>query len=70
MTDMDVRISLVEQNYQNLEKRLDKVETKLDGIKEQMASSQTSLTKVIIGATSSILVALISTIGIMLTQMP
>jgi len=70
MTDMDVRISLVEQNYQNLEKRLDKVENKLDGIKEQMASSQTSLTKVIIGATSSILVALISTIGIMLTQMP
>ena len=67
---MDVRISLVEQNYQNLEKRLDKVENKLDGIKEQMASSQTSLTKVIIGATSSILVALISTIGIMLTQMP
>jgi len=70
MTDMDVRISLVEQNYQNLEKRLEKVENKLDGIKEQMASSQTSLTKVIIGATSSILVALISTIGIMLTQMP
>ncbi len=70
MSDIDVRISLVEQNYQNLEKRIDKVEDKLDGIKEQMISSQGSITKVIIGATSSILVALISTIGIILTQMP
>jgi tetrahydromethanopterin S-methyltransferase subunit G len=70
MTDIDVRISLVEQNYQNLEKRIDKVEDKLDGIKEQMITSQGALIKVIVGTTGTILVALISTIGIILTQMP
>jgi tetrahydromethanopterin S-methyltransferase subunit G len=68
MSDMDVRISLVEQNYQNLEKRLDKVESKLDDIRLQMNNSQGALIKVIIGTTGTILVALISTIGIILTQ--
>lgn len=68
MTDMDVRISLVEQNYQNLEKRLDKVEGKLDDIRLQMNNSQGALIKVIIGTTGTILVALISTIGIILAQ--
>ena len=68
MSDMDVRISLVEQNYQNPEKRLDKVETKLDEIRVQMNTGQGALIKVIIGTTGTILVALISTIGIILTQ--
>jgi tetrahydromethanopterin S-methyltransferase subunit G len=68
MSDIDVRISLVEQNYQNLEKRLDKVESKLDDIRLQMNNSQGALIKVIIGTTGTILVALISTIGIILTQ--
>lgn len=69
MSDIDVRISLVEQNYQNLEKRLEKVEGKLDDISQQMNHSQGALIKVIIGTTGTILVALISTIGIILTQM-
>ena len=66
--DMETRMALVEQNYQNLEKRIDKVEEKLDGIKQQMNHSQGALIKVIIGTTGTILVALISTIGIILTQ--
>ena len=38
MSDTETRIALVEQNYQNLEKRLEKVENKLDSISEQMAA--------------------------------
>jgi prefoldin subunit 5 len=68
MSDMDVRISLVEQNYQNLEKRLEKVENKLDGISEQMAAGQNSLTKVIVGATGTIVASLLSIIVVMLMQ--
>jgi len=68
MSDMDVRMSLVEQNYQNLEKRLEKVEGKLDEISQQMNNSQGALIKVIVGTTGTILVALISTIGIILAQ--
>lgn len=66
--DMDTRMALIEQSYANLEKRIDKVEEKLDGIKEQMNTGQGALIKVIVGTTGTILVALISTIGIILTQ--
>jgi len=68
--DMETRVALVEQNYQNLERRLEKVEGKLDDISQQMNNSQGALIKVIIGTTGTILVALISTIGIILAQMP
>lgn len=68
MTDMDVRISLVEQSYENLEKRLDKVETKLDGISAQMAAGQNSLVKVIIGATGTIAASCLSIVVVMLMQ--
>ena len=66
MTDMDVRISLVEQNYQNLEKRLEKVENKLDSISEQMSAGQNSLVKVIIGATGTIAASCLSIVIVMM----
>lgn len=65
---METRMALIEQSYVNLEKRIDKVEEKLDDISAQMNHSQGALIKVIIGTTGTILVALISTIGIILTQ--
>ena len=61
-------MALIEQSYANLERRIDKVEEKLDDISQQMNHSQGALIKVIIGTTGTILVALISTIGIILTQ--
>lgn len=66
MNDMEVRLSLVEQSYQNLEKRIDKVEQKLDSLKEQVALGQNSLTKVIIGAAGTIVTGLLSLIVVML----
>jgi tetrahydromethanopterin S-methyltransferase subunit G len=66
--DMETRMALIEQSYANLEKRIDKVEEKIDDIKEQMTSSQGALIKVIVGTTGTILVALISIIGVILTQ--
>jgi hypothetical protein len=66
--DMETRMALIEQSYENLERRIDKVETKLDSISQQMTNGQGALIKVIVGTTGTILVALISTIGIILTQ--
>lgn len=69
MTDTEVRLSLVEQNYQQLEKRMEKVENKLDEIRDDMKVGQGALVKVIIGTTGTILVALISTVGVILSNM-
>ena len=66
MSDTDVRLSLVEQNYQNLDRRLEKVEGKIDCIHTEMLKGQASLTKVIVGATSTIVASLLSIIVVML----
>jgi hypothetical protein len=69
MSEIEVRISLVEQNYQQLERRLEKVEGKLDDIRDEMKSGQTALIKVIIGTTGTVLVGLLSTIAVIITNL-
>jgi len=54
--------------YEALDGRLTNVEKKLDGIAEQMAAGQNSLSKVIIGATGTIVAGLLSTIVVVLLQ--
>ena len=68
MDDTAVRLSLVEQNYQNLDRRLEKVENKIDVIHTEILSGQASLVKVIVGATSTIVASLLSIIVVMLMQ--
>jgi hypothetical protein len=66
MSDIEVRISLVEQNYVNLEKRMEKVEEKLDQLSETMRSNQHSLVKVIVGSAGTIVTGLLSLIVVIL----
>ncbi len=68
MSDIDTRISLVEQNYQHLERRLEKVETKLDQLNDLMKHSQNQLIKVIVGTTGTIIVGFMSTIAVILSN--
>lgn len=69
MVDIDTRMALVEQKYEQLDNRLEKVENKLDDISKEMKHGQNALIKVIIGTTGTILVAMITTIGVIVTQM-
>lgn len=66
MTDIDVRISLVEQSYQNLEKRLDKVEAKIDDISLDIKNSHSSLLKVIVGTGGTLIASILSVVVVML----
>jgi hypothetical protein len=66
MSDIEVRVSLVEQNYVNLEKRMEKVEEKLDQLSETMRSNQHSLVKVIVGSAGTIVTGLLSLIVVIL----
>lgn len=69
MSDLEVRVSLVEQNYQYLERRMEKVENKLDDIHCQMKSGQTAMIKVIIGTTGTVIVGLLSTMAVIISNM-
>jgi|TARA_B110000858_G_scaffold181631_1_gene220260 hypothetical protein len=66
---LEAHVDLCAVRYEQLDNRLTKVEVKLDGIAEQMAAGQNSLTKVIIGATGTIVAGLLSTIVVILFQL-
>lgn len=69
MTDLEIRMSLVEQNYEHLNRRMNSVENKLDQLKDELGTGNQQLIKVIIGTTGTIIVGLMSTIAIILTNM-
>lgn len=66
MTDVEVRISLVEQNYQQLDKRMEKVEQKMDELHTDLLNANHSLVKVIVGAAGTIFAGLVSLIVVIL----
>lgn len=66
MTDLETRVSLVEQNYQHLDRRLTSVESKIDAMKCDMKDGQQQLIKVVIGAAGTIVAGLLSTIVVIL----
>jgi L-rhamnose isomerase len=68
MSDIETRIALVEQNYMNLEKRLEKVEVKIDDLRDDIKGSHVHLIKVIVGTAGTIVIGLISTIGVIITN--
>lgn len=65
---LEAHVDLCALRYESLDGRLNKVEEKLDGIADQMASGQQSLIKVIIGAAGTIVAGLLSTIVVILLQ--
>lgn len=66
---LEAHVDLCALRYANLDRRLNNVETKLDDIADDMKSGQNSLSKVIIGATGTIVAGLLSTIVVVLMQM-
>ena len=69
MTDIETRVSLVEQNYQHLDRRLTSVESKLDEIKEDVTSGHQQTIRVIIATTGTIIAGLLSTLVVVIMNM-
>lgn len=67
-TSLEAHVDLCAVRYETLDKRLTKVEEKLDEIADDMKAGQHSLSKVIIGAAGTIVAGLLSTIVVVLLQ--
>jgi len=67
--NLEAHVDMCALRYERFENRLTAVEGKLDGIAEQMTAGQQSLTKVIIGASGTIVAGLLSTIVVILMNM-
>jgi hypothetical protein len=66
---LEAHVDLCALRYEQLDKRLTKVEEKLDSISDDMKAGQNSLSKVIIGAAGTIVAGLLSTIVVVLMQL-
>jgi tetrahydromethanopterin S-methyltransferase subunit G len=67
--NLEAHVDLCEQRYKNLEGRLDKIEAKVHHIHDDITKGQQSMTKVIIGASRTIVAGLLSTIVVILLNL-
>ena len=67
--NLEAHVDLCEQRYINLEKRLGKVEEKVQHIHDDLGKSHSSLIKVIIGTSGTIIAGLLSTVVVILINM-
>ena len=66
--NLEAHVDLCQQRYEQLESRLTKIEQKVEDIHSDITAGQQSMTKVLIGATGTIVAGLLSTIVVILLQ--
>jgi len=67
-SNLEAHVDLCQQRYEQLESRLNKIEQKVEDIHSDITAGQQSMTKVLIGATGTIVAGLLSTIVVILLQ--
>jgi len=66
--DNETRLALLEQSYKQVEARLDKVEIKIDDLKDQMNAGQKGMIKTVYVTMAAMTTVIISAIGVMLSM--
>ena len=67
--NLEAHVDLCQQRYDQLERRLGNVEEKMEHIHNDMGKSHSSLVKVIIGTSGTIVAGLLSTIVVILINL-
>lgn len=67
-TNLEAHVDLCAQRYESLDRRLNNLETDLKRISEDIRSGNSSLNKVIIGTTGTIIAGLLSTIVVVILK--
>jgi len=65
-TSLEAHVDLCAIRYDNLDKRLSKVEEKLEELANTMKNSNTALIKVVVGVAGSVIASLLSVIIVVL----
>jgi hypothetical protein len=60
--NLESHVELCALRYQNLETRLTTIESKVESLAEKIQESQSSMSRVVIGATATIIAGLLSTV--------
>lgn len=65
--ELDIRMSLVEERYDNLEKRMTSVEEKIDNLRDDMHNGQKAMIKTIYGSLAVFAGVIISAFGVIVS---
>jgi chaperonin cofactor prefoldin len=66
--NLELHVELCAARYETLEKRLNSIETKVEGLANTIQESQHSMTKVMIGTAGTVVAGVISTIVVILMK--
>jgi hypothetical protein len=67
---LEAHVELCAQRYSALEQRMDSVESKLSTLQHTVEKSSLHTVKILIGTAGTIIVAMLSLVGLILTKMP
>jgi hypothetical protein len=68
--NLEAHVELCAERYKQLENRLDNVEGKIGTLQETIEKSSLNTIKILIGTAGTIIVAVLSLIGVIITKMP
>jgi hypothetical protein len=68
--NLEAHVELCAQRYDALESRLSSVESKISILQETIEKSSLNTIKILIGTAGTIIVAVLSLIGVIITKMP
>jgi len=68
--NLEAHVELCAQRYDALEKRMSSVEGKLSTLQDTVEKSSLNTIKILIGTAGTIIVAMMSLVGLILTKMP
>jgi len=68
--NLEAHVELCAQRYDALEKRMSSVEGKLGTLQDTVEKSSLNTIKILIGTAGTIIVAMMSLVGLILTKMP
>jgi hypothetical protein len=67
--NLEAHVELCAQRYTALEQRMDSVESKLSTLQDTLEKSSLNTIKILIGTAGTIIVAMMSLVGLILTKM-
>lgn len=68
--NLEAHVELCAQRYDALEQRMSSVEGKLSTLQDTIEKSSLNTIKILIGTAGTIIVAMLSLVGLILTKMP
>ena len=68
--NLEAHVELCAERYKQLDSRLGTIETKVGNLQKTLEESHMSTVKVLIGTAGTIIVGVLSLIGVILTKMP